>query len=591
MDILQYPFDSALILQKKRALKKELLQKPGLIDKKIAIASGSTVGEIKTILELFLLYNGIRPTFWEGEYCLFYEDIVFDDGSLAQFAPDILYIHTSNRNLRQWPTPADSAKDAAQKLEGEFTRFKTVWSAAAKLGCPIVQNNFELPGWRNFGNLDAADPRGKVQYIQQLNAKMAEYAQQNSNFYIHDLNYLSAAFGLDNWCDAAAWYGYKYTMAVAHIPDFCHSLSSLLKSLFGRTKKSIVLDLDNTLWGGIIGEVGAQGVELGDETPAGRAFADLQSYLKTLSQRGILLNVASKNEEAAALSGFERDDSPLKREDFLCFEAHWEPKSTSIAKMASTLNILPDSFVFLDDNPAETAQVKQELPEVTTITAGQPEDSVRLIDRSGLFEANLLSADDLKRTEMYRQNAQRQQMEESFVNYEDYLKSLAMTAHIGPFQPQQMERITQLVNKTNQFNLTTRRYTLAETQAAAEDVSVITISGRLVDKFGDNGITSAIIATQTGTTAEIDLWIMSCRVFKRNLEHAMFDALVAEAARRGITTITGRWLPTAKNLLAKDFYATIGFTLVSENEQERVFRYDVPALVQPLNTVINVEEL
>lgn len=590
MDILQYPFDSAAILQKKRSLKKELLSKTGLVDKKIAIVSGSTVGEIRTILELFLLHSGIRPTFWEGEYGLFYEDVVFDSGELAQFAPDILYIHTSNRNLRHWPEPADTGSSAQEKLDAEYNRFEMVWNAAKKLGCPVIQNTFELPLWRNFGSLDAADSRGRVQYVQQLNSRMAAYAQANPHLYLHDLGYLAASFGLDEWCDSAAWYGYKYTCAVAHIPDLCHSLASLIKSLFGKSKKSIALDLDNTLWGGIIGDAGAEGIELGDETPAGRAFASLQNYLRVLSQRGILLNVASKNEESAALSGFLRQDSPLKREDFLCFEAHWEPKSLSIVRMAKTLNILPDSFVFMDDNPAEISLVQQELPEVTCIHSSQPEDSIRLLDHSGLFEAALLSGDDMKRTEMYRQNAQRQQLEDSFSNYEEYLRSLDMKASIGPFKEEQVERITQLINKTNQFNLTTRRYTTSETQQAAKAENSITLAGRLVDKFGDNGITSAIIATQNGSNAEIDLWIMSCRVFKRNLEQAMFDALVQQAAARGITTLTGRWLPTAKNLLAKDFYATIGFALVSESETERVFRFTIPKDYQPLNTVITIEE-
>lgn len=590
MDILQYPFDSALLLQKKRAIKKELVAKPGLIDKKIAIVGGSTVGEISKILELFLLDGGIRPTFWEGGYGLFYENIVFDDGALAAFAPDIIYIHTSNRNIRNWPVPADDEQNTLAKADAEYNHFSAVWKAAAKFNCPIVQNNFEWPLWRNFGNLDATDKRGRVHFVNQLNIRMADYAATHPNFFVHDLAYLAATHGLDSWCDSAAWYGYKYTCAVSHIPDLCHSLASQIKSLFGRTKKSIALDLDNTLWGGVIGEVGPEGIELGDETPAGMAFSDFQRYLKILSQRGILLNVASKNEEAAALSGFEREDSPLKRDDFLCFEAHWNPKHTSIAKMAEALNILPDSFIFMDDNPAETELVARELPEVTVIQAAQPENSIRLVDRSGLFETSALSADDVKRGEMYRQNVERQQLEQNFGNYEEYLHSLDMTASIGPFKQEQVERITQLINKTNQFNLTTRRYTQAETSNISNNDAAITIAGRLLDKFGDNGITSAIIATSEGTCLTIDLWIMSCRVFKRHLEYAMFDYLVAQAAQKGIATIIGHWYPTAKNLLVKEFYATIGFKLVEENEGERVYQYDIPSTYQPMNTVIKIEE-
>lgn len=589
MEMLQYPFDGAAILQKKRALKKELLQKPGLVDKKIAIVSGSTVGEIKNILELFLLTLGIRPTFYEGGYALFYENLVFDDGSLAAFAPDVLYIHTSNRNLRTWPAPGDTPETARQKLEDEYATFETVWQAAERLGCPVVQNNFEEPLWRNFGSLDAVDIRGRVRYVRTLNERMAAYAEEHPNFYVHDLAYLAAAHGIDAWCDVQAWYAYKYTCAVSCIPQLCHSLAGLMGSLFGRTKKALALDLDNTLWGGIIGEVGPEGVELGSETPTGMAYAELQNYLKMLSQRGILLNVASKNELAAAESGFAREDSPLKREDFLRFEANWEPKSQSIRKMAEELNITTDSFVFFDDNPAEREQVAQQLPGVAAPAVTVPESSIPLLDRGGYFEVTSLSADDVKRGEMYRQNVQRETAQQSYGNYEDYLRSLDMAADIGPFQPETLERITQLINKTNQFNFTTRRYTGAETEARMNSDSYITLAGRLVDKFGDNGITQALIGKIEGDVLDIELWVMSCRVFKRHFEYALFDELIAQAKKRGIKTIIGRWLPTAKNLLIKDFYATIGFDLTEDNETGRVFCYTLPAAYTPKNAVIKIE--
>lgn len=590
MELLEYPFDGTKILQKKRSLKKELLQKKGLIDKKIAIVSGSTIGEVKNMLELFLLDAGIRPEFWEGEYALFYQNVVFDDGSLANFAPDILYIHTSNHNIQNWPSPADSPAQAEEKMQAEINYFETVWNAAEKLGCSVIQNNFELPTWRNFGNLDASDSRGKTHYVNELNRHMANYAVAHPNFFVHDLSYLAAVHGLDAWCDAATWYAYKYCCAVSYIPTLAHSVASIIKSLLGRTKKSVVLDLDNTLWGGVIGELGPEGVELGNETPTGMAFSEFQNYLKMLSQRGILLNVASKNEQAIAESGFERSDSPLKKDDFLCFEANWEPKSISISHMATTLNILPDSFVFMDDNPAEREQVAQQIEGITIPAVTVPEASIALLDRAGYFEVSHLSDDDIKRGEMYKQNAERQKIEQSFGNYEDYLKSLDMTAEIVPFNSQQIERVTQLINKTNQFNLTTRRYTSAETEHCMESDEYVTLSGKLVDKFGDNGITSAIVGKIDGTTLQIDLWIMSCRVFKRQLEYAMFDALVKQAQARGITTITGQWFPTAKNLLVKDFYAIIGFDLVSETEHERSFSYSIPAEYTPKNTVIKVED-
>lgn len=588
MECLQYPFDGAYILQKKRALRKELLQKPGLLEKKIAIVSGTTLGDIPKILELFLLEAGIRPVFYEGEYGLFYEDVVFDNGALRDFAPDVLYIHTSNRNLRGWPDVRDDSGQAADKLQQEYTRFETVWQAAEKLGCPVIQNNFEMPAFRNLGNLDAWDSRGRVAFVRHLNQRLEEYAAAHSNFYIHDLEWLSAMHGVDTWCDDAAWYGYKYSLAPACIPHLAHSLANLIKSLFGLVKKALVSDLDNTLWGGVIGEVGPEGVELGSETPAGMAYSALQEYMGMLSHRGILLTVASKNEPEIAASGFGRGDSPLQKEDFLCFEAGWHPKSQSIQRIAETLNIGIDSLVFVDDNPAEREEVTQVWPQVQAPAVTNPENSVRLLDRGGYFEVSALSGDDSARTEMYRQNAQRAQQEQSFADYDAYLRSLAMWAEIGPFRADQMERVTQLINKTNQFNLTTRRYTQAEVESCAAGEDYITLSGKLYDKFGDNGITSALIAHRSGDVLDIQLWVMSCRVFKRQLELAMFDALVKAAQALGVRQITGRFIPTAKNLLVRDFYATIGFVAEQEQEGAVSFRYTLPAQYQNQNTVIEV---
>ncbi len=588
MEILQYPFDAAYVLQKKRALKKELLKKQGLLEKKVAIVSGSTVGEFKNILELFLLNAGIRPTFYEGEYALFYENVVFDDGALADFAPDVLYIHTSSRNLKNWPTPQDSEASAREKCKAEYQHFEAVWQAAKKWGCPVVQNNFELPRWRNFGNMDAWDRRGRVNHVRQLNEKLAQFARENPFLYIHDLDYLASTFGLDAWCDDATWYAYKYACAVQHIPHFCHSLSALLKSLFGLSKKAAVLDLDNTLWGGVIGEEGPEGIELGDETPRGMAFSEFQSYLKMLSSRGVLLNVASKNEENAALSGFLREDSPLRREDFLCFEANWGPKSESIAKMAKEINILPDSFVFLDDNPAERALVGRDLPMVNAPVIDEVENSIRKVDRGAYFEVTAVSEDDRKRGEMYRQNAQRQQEQGEFGSYEAYLQSLVMQAEIGPVSQDRIERVSQLINKTNQFNLTTRRYSAAEVEALASQENTLLFCGRLSDRFGDNGITSAMVVPIKGDMANIELWVMSCRVFKRHLEYAMFDALVVALKERGVKVLHGSWLKTTKNMLVREFYDSLGFELEREEADSRHYRYRIPSEYTPKNTVIQM---
>lgn len=562
---LEYPFDGAAVLQKKRSLKRALLETGGRIHKKVAILSGSTIGDIQNVMELFLLNEGIEPEFYVGGYGLFYENLVFDDGSLAAFAPDVIYIHTSNKNIPQWPAQTDAPADVEQKLDAVCARFEHMWQAAARFGCPVIQNNFELPAARLMGSMDAVDVHGRVNFTNRLNARLAAYAAKTPNFYVHDLAYLAASVGLDSWASPAAWYAYKYAMDTQYIALLCHSVTRIIKSLFGKNKKSVILDLDNTLWGGVIGDDGPEGIALGEESPAGRAYTAFQQYLKELSGLGVMLNVCSKNEEANALAGFARADSTLRRDDFLCFKANWEPKHVNVAAIAEEINIGTDAFVFVDDNPAEREIVRREIPGIAVPELTAPEQYIAALDKAGYFEVTLLSADDRKRNEMYRQNLQRAQLEQSFGDYADYLRSLEMHADIGAFDAAHAERITQLINKTNQFNLTTRRYTAAEVEALIGDPGHITLYGRLVDKFGDNGIVTALIAKKRGAEADIELWIMSCRTFKRDLELAMFDRLAAVCAAQGITRINGTYLPTAKNLLVRDFYATIGFAVTAEN--------------------------
>ena len=329
---------------------------------------------------------------------------------------------------------------------------------------------------------------------------------------------------------------------------------------------------------------------MGSETPAGMAHTALQQYLKDLAGAGVLLNVCSKNEEAAARAGLRQPAATLREQDFVCFCANWQPKDANLAAMAQQLNLLPESFVFLDDNPAERALVRQSLPGTAVPELAAPESYVRTLDRAGYFEAVGLSADDKKRAQMYHENALRSAASASFADYGEYLRSLAMRAEIGPFRAGQLGRITQLINKTNQFNLTTRRYTEAEVAACMQDEGCITLAGRLEDKFGDNGLVSAIIGRVRGGAVHIELWVMSCRVFKREFELAMFDALAAACLERGVRTILGAYLPTAKNAPVKGLYPSLGFAAVAETPQKAEYRYDIPAAYAPKCRCIAVNE-
>ena len=594
MKELEYPFDPEWILKKKKALKRELLQntQQTFLEKKIAILGGSTTRDIRDILELFLLNYGIRPCFYESEYNQYYADGMFPNPALEEFHPDILYIHTSNRNIEQYPSLEDDRTLVTQKLQAEYERFRALWEHLhAVYGCPVIQNNFEPPFYRLLGNRDASDHRGRWNYIQRLNQMFYEYADTHQDFYIHDICYEAADYGLERWSDPFYWNMYKYAMCVPAIPYTAFQLARIIKSIFGRNKKVLNLDLDNTLWGGVIGDDGPENIEIGQETSLGQTYAEFQDYLKQHKKLGVLLSVNSKNNEETALSGLERADSVLKREDFVAFRANWEPKSQNLYATAEELKLLPESFVFVDDNPAEREIVRQEVPGAAVPEITKVEEYIRVLDRSGFFEVTNFSEDDLKRNEMYLANEQRNRMQKNFSDYGDYLRSLEMKARIGAFDPAYFSRIAQLTNKSNQFNLTTHRYSQSEIEQIAADPQYLTLCGRLEDKFGDNGVVSIVIGRKEKDVLHIELWLMSCRVLKRGMEYAMMDTLVKQCRDYGIRQIYGYFYPTAKNAMVKDFYALQGFEKLEEDADGNAkWSFRIPEQYTLKNQVITVME-
>lgn len=591
---LEYPFDSEAIYGRKKALKRELLaqlDEKNCLHKKIAILGGSTTRDIKLMLELFLLNYGIQPEFYESEFNQYYQDAMFPNPELESFAPDIIFIHTSFRNIIDFPTLSDSAETVQELLDKEYQKYVKMWERLAKVyHCVIIQNNFEYPYYRLLGNKDASDMHGKVNFVTRLNCKFYEYAQNTPNFYINDINYLSAQYGLEKWSDPFYWHSYKYALCVPAIPDLAFSVAKIIKSVYGRNQKAFVLDLDNTLWGGIVGDDGVENLVLGHETSAGQVYCAFQEYLKEYKALGVLLNIDSKNDHENAIAGLNHPAGVLKPDDFIQIKANWEPKDRNLVQIAKELNLMPDSMVFVDDNPAEREIVRGQVPGVAVPELERPEEYAKIIDRSGFFEVTNLSEDDRKRTAMYQENAKRAQEEAAFENYEDYLKALNMKAEIKSFAPVYMARIAQLTNKSNQFNLTTRRYTQPEIEEAAANPDYITLYGKLEDKFGDNGVISVVIGHNIENVLHIDLWIMSCRVLKRDMEYAMMDTVAEACKKQGITEIRGYYYPTAKNGMVKEFYALQGFEKIKEDEQGNTeWRLSLADGYEVKNHVIDVE--
>lgn len=556
-----------LVLHRRR-LRRELLAAEGLKDIRIAVLGGTTTNEAVDLLEILLLAHGFRPEFHQSEYGRYYEDAVLEPQEIAAFKPDLIYIHTCSKNIRTWPPIACTEAELGSYVDAELSRYRAIWDSLDKnIGCEIIQNNFELPSHAILGNLDAVSPGGATRFIQEMNRQFALEAQSNPRLTLQDLSSIAARIGLDHWFDPERWFSYKIVNTVEASFAIASSLAALVRAMFGRTRKLLVLDLDNTLWGGIIGDDGPDKIVLGRETPVAEAYTAFQEYCLSLRERGILLAVCSKNEEATAKLGFAHPDSVLRLEHLSAFRANWDPKHENILSIAKDLNLGADSFVFVDDNPAERAIVEAQIPGIAVPDVGSEVSKfIAIIEANRYFEQLSMAREDLDRARLYEENAKRATLESKFANYGEYLDSLEMTAEIDTFNSTYMERITQLTNKSNQFNLTTRRYTLAEIESTAADGNHIGIYGRLTDRFGDNGLISVVLGAIEGRKLHLDLWLMSCRVLKREMEIAMLDSLVARAREKNIREIVGYYFPTSKNAMVADHYPKLGFQPLSKDE-------------------------
>ncbi len=585
--MFSYPLDHQFILRKKKTLKRALLQglsleqlkdsnhslppPPTFLAKRIAILGGSSTHELKEMLELFLLDKGIKPEFYESEYNKFYEDAIFSNPKLDAFKPEIVYIHTSFFNLKSSFFPDYESLQNAANIELE--RFLSIHQALKdRFNCVVIQNNFELPPYGNLGSLDSV--LGRSGFIQSLNVLLAKHLKKG--VYIHDILGLSAKIGFDRWYDLGLYYQAKYAMSMVGLIECAFSLSHLIGSICGKAKKVLVLDLDNTCWGGVIGDDGLGGISIGDESALGEAYSAFQKYAKELNMRGVVLSVCSKNEKTNAYEGFSHPRSVLKVEDFSAFYANWEPKNLNLQSIAKELNLGLDSFVFIDDNPSERAIVRENLGDVSVPEVGSEViDFITHIDRNGYFECISMAKEDLERAKSYAQNAMRVQAQSNFESYDDFLKSLEMKAEISSFSPIYLERITQLINKTNQFNTTTRRYEYAQVEKMSKDENTITLYGRLWDKFGDNGLIAVSIGHIIEDVCEIDLWLMSCRVLKRGMEGAMMDEFILRAKALGASLVRGFYYKSAKNAMVAELYGELGFKCIKRDEVHSIWELEV----------------
>jgi FkbH-like protein len=425
--------------------------------------------------------------------------------------------------------------------------------------------------------------------VRRLNAAIAVKAQKDGDLLL-DVAGLAEQVGLDHWVSRKYWATAKYPFSPDAAALYAYHVCNLAAVLIGKSRRVLVLDLDNTLWGGIVGDDGKDNLLLGSGSAAGESHQDIQRMAKSLQERGVVLCVSSKNEEDIALDAFRNHpEMILKEDDIAVFQINWTDKAANIKALAEKLGLGLNSFVFLDDNPAERARVREALYEVAVPEL--PKDVsewLPVFQSACYFEAVTFSKEDAQRFEYYRSNAKRDEEIEKFADHDAFLASLKMQMTIQPFDPAGRTRIAQLIAKSNQFNLTTKRRSESEVAQLETQPDWLTYQVRLSDKFGDNGMICVIIALIGGQTLEIDTWLMSCRVLGRRIEERLLDELVLAAHSKGIETIIGHYIPTTKNAMVRDHYAKLGFSKRSANpDGTSTWSLDVPKY-QPKKTAIEI---
>lgn len=527
---------------------------------RLALLADATADYLAPAIRASALRHGIRAETYLPAYGQALAEAMDERSGLAAFGADMALVAQDHRALGLARVHLDAAA-AAAAVAAALGRTRALLEALGRQGVrTVILQTLPVPPEPWCGHFDRRAPGSVAAQIAAFNDGLALLAAEGAAALL-DVAALADLVGRARWFDAAQWHRAKLPFALDLVPLYADHVGRLLGALRGKARKCLVLDLDNTLWGGVIGDDGVEGIRLGQGSAEGEAFLAIQEAALALKARGVVLAVCSKNEDDAARLPFRHHpDMALKEEDIAVFVANWSDKATNLAHIAKVLNIGTDALVFLDDNPAERARVRQMLPEVAVPEL--PEDPAfypAALLQAGYFETAGLSADDAARAEQYRANAARAAAAETIGDYGAYLASLGMECDLRPFDAAGRTRIAQLINKSNQFNLTTRRYTEAEVAAMEADPALFTLQVRLADRFGDNGMISVLIFRKGPEEWFCDTWLMSCRVLGRRVEEAALAAVAAAARAEGAQALAGEYIPTAKNRMVAEHFARLGF--------------------------------
>jgi FkbH-like protein len=530
---------------------------------RLGLASNGTSDFIASAISATAARHGFALTCIPAGYDQFLQDSLSPDSALNRSAPDAVLLALDWRSLPLRSTPGDAAA-ARAAIDASLDRLDTIREAIHRNGGAVCMvQNLAAPPESVFGSLDRTLNGTLCSMIDLVNAGLTERLRGTDLLF--DVARLAETVGLAHWHSPSEWNLAKLPFAQDFVPLYADHVCRLLAALRGMSRRCLVVDLDNTLWGGVIGDDGIKGIAIGQGDPAGEAHLALQQYLLTLRERGIVLAVSSKNDDESARLPFrEHPDMLLHESDFAVFQANWNDKATNIQAISDTVALGLDALVFLDDNPFERELVRTALPAVAVPELpGDPALYARTLSAAGYFEAVSFSEEDRNRASYYAGNAQRATLQHQVADLDGYIASLEMEIEFQPFNEVGRSRITQLINKSNQFNLTTRRYSEVQVAEFDSDPSVTSLQVRLRDKFGDNGMISVVICRWTGSAiGEIDTWLMSCRVLGRSVEQAVLRELLQHARQRGTSKLRGTYAPTSRNKLVEQHYPKLGFLLV-----------------------------
>ncbi|MFO1468558.1 MAG: HAD-IIIC family phosphatase [Steroidobacteraceae bacterium] len=563
---------------------------------RIAILSHATTDHLLPAIRVAALRRRLIADCRCGSFGQIRQQLLDPDSAIRRFKPEILLLTHGSREALAGVALAADDEATRRSVADTVEDIRLLWRQAREmLGAQVIQQTMldvTEPLFGNYDSMVAASPSRMVAAINQ--GLVAAAAQEQ--VLVLDIARQSARDGLDAWFDVGRWLQGKMEIAPAAAPHYGELLARLIGAQRGLSKKCLVLDLDNTLWGGVVGDAGVENIVLGEGSAAGEAHLALQRYARSLRQCGILLAVCSKNEGSIAEAAFrEHPEMLLKREDFAAFEANWDDKAANIVRIATQLNIGIDSLVFVDDNPAERARIRESLPLVAVPEL--PEDPalyVRCLADAGYFDTVSFTEEDRGRVELYVANARRESLLGAAQSMEDFLRGLEMTVEYGRLRPVDLPRAAQLINKTNQFNATGIRLTAESLAQIAADPRNIALHFRLIDRFGDNGLVSVMLLTPAATAEgamNIDNWVMSCRVFGRQLEHEAMNIAVEQARDRGARLLRATIIPTSKNAVIADLYGKLGFERLAADAADgrTCWELGLPGR-EPLPTLIHRRE-